>query len=418
MRCFDELNRLESLFGESSEGGNVRKGSATSESLLEVSMQQNPRIVPGTAEFQKELACIDTCVAYLTEHSRFRGAEEYIARFRKLQVHVLRRNCETVKKDLRAATQEISREIARMHGPDETKQSSASNKAGTDIDLSSLRDDTILYVKVRALGRELKPLILEIERRVHQAPYADMLLDLHRSFYENRAKILLPIARSRLTKLEADLGGQLPALARDASEYLQSMSIDEYQLFHEFFTPAATHREENKTVDRTTTVMTRLMRELCGGVYSMLRSRIIQQTDVDTLCELVQILVDVQVRARKRMEGFRQRRRQSSSEKDPDATLMTSSSVISGDSLSVFDAFLQRMIADTQERLVYRVEVYVEKNVRSFRPSRVDVDYPAKLLRLSDDDASAAKSVDAVSERGTLRRRKRTLTRRDFCIPR
>eukprot|EP00939_MAST-03C_sp_MAST-3C-sp1_P001035 g1035.t1 len=389
MRCFDELHRLEVLFGVAA-AANVYTGNdrvSRVDSLRETNLSIGDRLIPGSEDFKRELGCIDTCILFLDEHSQFRDALTYSKKFRDLQTVVLKRSCASVKKELDAATAEICKEVARFLYP-QAKQHSASSESELDVGRSaSLSDDTMLYVKIRALGRSLKPLISEIERRVHHREFAEMLLSLHRSFYESRRKVLLPIANDRLTKLRSELGGQIAALARDSCEYLRVLCSDEYRLFHEFFTPTATRREGGDQIDPTFEVMTKLMRQLCAEVYAMLRSRIIQQVDIDVLCELVQLFKDVQSSVRIARGDV----------VEPATyvgrTASSNDRVLSGDSLVVFDTFVKRMLADTQERLVYRAGVYVEKHIRSFRPSRADIEYPKKV-RSCENESDATKEAD------------------------
>ena len=42
------------------------------------------------------------------------------------------------------------------------------------------------------------------------------------------------------------------------------------------------------------------------------------------------------------------------------------------------------MIADTQEKLVYRFEKHLDQKIRSFQPSKSDLDYPGILLKNTD----------------------------------
>ena len=369
LSCYAELERLAPLFGVPDAIPEVarrrvesRESKITRLKDLELEDEEdedasNRVLLPGSQSFSLELERVEECIRFMEHHPRYRGTTEYLAKFRLVRSNALRLARLKVESSLRDATSDIMKDLEKKK-----------------IDLA---DTTMLYVKIRGLGRSLRPIIVDVERRVDQKEFATLLMEFHRCFCEHRLKLLLPIAKERLSSISKESEDNIGRFVRDSFEFLQTVCEDEQDLFHEFFTPSAIHHGAGLVdSDKASNLMGKMMRDLCDGLYTELRPRILQQVDIDVLCDLVQIFHDLQARA------FAS---SSNDEEEKKKKMRTLSNISeSGDSATVFCGLIQRMIADTQEKLVYRFEKHLDQKIRSFQPSKSDLDYPGILLKNTD----------------------------------
>ncbi|GJM97545.1 hypothetical protein PR202_ga14479 [Eleusine coracana subsp. coracana] len=100
----------------------------------------------------------------------------------------------------------------------------------------------------------------------------------------------------------------------------------------------------------------------CTYLYDTLRPRLIYEGNIDSLCELVDIL-KVEVLGE-------QLSRQ-------------------GESVAGLRPILQRILADVHERLAFCARTHIREEIANFRPSDEDLDYPGKLERSVDTTSSA-----------------------------
>jgi len=371
LKYYEELERLAPLFGvpdaipeaarrrvESRESKITRLQDLEMDDDDDVDDEKTRVLVPGSQSFSLELERVEECIRFMEHHPRYRGRSEYLGKFRIVRSHALKLARIKVETSLREATKDIM----------------------NDLKKKKVAETTMLYVKIRALGRSLRPIIVDVERRVDEKEFATLLMDFHRCFCEHRLKLLLPIAKERLAIIGKESEDNIGRFARDSFEFLQTCCEDEQDLFHEFFTPSAIQPIDS---DKASNLMGKMMRDLCDGLYAELRPRVIQQVDIDVLCDLVQIFSDIQSRVLSSSATTI-----TNEEKNKSRRTLSNISE-SGDSVTVFCSLVQRMIADTQEKLVYRFEKHLDKKIRSFRPSKSDLEgYPERLLQGKEHEAT------------------------------
>jgi len=99
-------------------------------------------------------------------------------------------------------------------------------------------------------------------------------------------------------------------------------------------------------------VLTELLNRLGDVLYTALRPAVIQEMDLDQLGEVVTVLkyemIEDQIQSR-------------------------------GESLAVLSSVLGRLLADLQERLTYRAQIYLRDEIFLYQSTDMDLDYPAKL---------------------------------------
>nr|CAN61484.1 hypothetical protein VITISV_043019 [Vitis vinifera] len=148
----------------------------------------------------------------------------------------------------------------------------------------------------------------------------------------------------------------LPSLTRSGCAYLMQVCQLEHQLFDHFF-PSSSEDISN---------LAPLIDPLCTYLYDTLRPKLIHETNLDFLCELIDIL-------KVEVLGEQISRR--------------------GESLAGLRPTLHRILADVHERLTFRARTHIRDEIANYLPSENDLDYPAKLEQ-SAESKSGTTSAD------------------------
>ncbi|KAG0477708.1 hypothetical protein HPP92_012427 [Vanilla planifolia] len=114
--------------------------------------------------------------------------------------------------------------------------------------------------------------------------------------------------------------------------------------------------------------MAPLIDPLCTYLYDILRPKLIYQANLDSLCELVDIL-------RVEVIADQLNRR--------------------GESLAGLRPILQKILADINERLTFCARTYIRDEIANHRPSDEEVDYPAMLEKNAEQASQTSSSIHA-----------------------
>lgn len=93
--------------------------------------------------------------------------------------------------------------------------------------------------------------------------------------------------------------------------------------------------------------------QLSGLLYNVVRPRMLQQKELEVLCEVIQVLQS------EVLESVIQPRAATVRDTEP---------------------VMHRMIQDAQERLILCVQKFIRDDIEGFAPTAADLDYPNKLL--------------------------------------
>lgn len=132
-------------------------------------------------------------------------------------------------------------------------------------------------------------------------------------------------------------GRNFCSLIRSSAKLYTHICRDEYQLYFQFFTQ----------VDHS---LGEFLDQLCMSLYDKLRPIIIHLEHLESLSEICSLI---------KFEFIEENLHQ--------------------DELESFVKAMQQLLQDTQERLVYRCNVHVEKNILNYSPASGDLAYPEKL---------------------------------------
>ena len=135
------------------------------------------------------------------------------------------------------------------------------------------------------------------------------------------------------------------SLARLGSSYVLRVCVLERQLYEHFF-PSDDIKDS--------AALKKALRSICDVVYDELRPLILQENDLDKLVYLIEVLK---------------------------TEILNDEVPRRGAAGAAFAPSAQRAVADAQERIIYRAEVYLRDEIRGFVPTPVQLDYPGRLIR-------------------------------------
>uniref|UniRef100_A0A5B7ACY8 Putative conserved oligomeric Golgi complex subunit 3 n=1 Tax=Davidia involucrata TaxID=16924 RepID=A0A5B7ACY8_DAVIN len=233
-------------------------------------------------------------------------------------------------------------------------KSSGSSKSG----VSEGVETSAIYVRFKAATSELKPVLEEIESRTPRKEYVQILAECHKLYCEQRLSLVKGIVHQRI--FEFAKKETLPSLMRSGCAYLMQVCQLEYQLFDHFFSSSS----------EDISSLAPLIDPLCTYLYDTLRPKLIHETNLDILCELVDIL-------KVEVLGEQLSRR--------------------SESLAGLRPTLDRILADVHERLTFRARTHIRDEIANYIPFDEDLDYPAKLERSAEtklETTSADESPD------------------------
>uniref|UniRef100_A0A2C9UA37 Conserved oligomeric Golgi complex subunit 3 n=1 Tax=Manihot esculenta TaxID=3983 RepID=A0A2C9UA37_MANES len=282
----------------------------------------------GSENFLPLLKRLDDCISYVESNQQYAESSVYLLKFRQLQSRALGMIRSHVLSVLKGASSQVQAAI----------RSSGGNKTS----VSEAVEASVIYVRFKAAANELKPILEEIENRSSRKEYAQVLAECHKLYCEQRLSLVKGIVLQRVSEFAKKEA--LPSLTRSGCAYLMQVCQLEHQLFDHFF--------PSSSVDISG--LAPLLDPLSTFLYDTLRPKLIHETNIDLLCELVDIL---------KVEVLGE---QLSRRSEPLAGLHPT---------------LERILADIHERLTFRARTHIRDEIANYIPSDEDLDYPAKLER-------------------------------------
>ncbi|WOK92079.1 conserved oligomeric Golgi complex subunit 3 [Canna indica] len=302
----------------------------------------SPNMSISSAEFLPLLKRLDECISYVESNPQYAESGVYLVKFRQLQSRALGMIRSHVLSVLKGASSQVQTAI----------RDSGSSKAIVSEGVEA----SIIYVRFKAAASELKPILAEIESRTRKE-YAQILKECHKLYCEQRLSLVKGIVQQRISEFSKKEA--LPSLTRSGCAYLMQVCQLEHQLFEHFFASSSADVSS----------LSPLINPLSTYLYDTLRPKLIHEANLDSLCELVDIL-------KVEVLGEQLSRR--------------------GESLAGLRPTLERILADIHERLTFCARTHIREEIANYRPSDEDLDYPAKLEQ--SIDATSSSSVDYNSD--------------------
>ncbi|KAH7519356.1 hypothetical protein FEM48_Zijuj08G0027400 [Ziziphus jujuba var. spinosa] len=280
---------------------------------------------------------LDDCISYVESNPQYAESSVYLLKFRQLQSRALGMIRSHVLSVLKSASSQV--------------QAAIRSSGGSKASLSEGVEASVIYVRFKAAASELKPALEEIESRSSRKEYMQLLSECHRLYCEQRLSLVKGIVHQRIsefTKKES-----LSSLTRSGCAYLMQVCQLEHQLFYHFF-PSSSEDVSS---------LAPLIDPLSTDLYDKLRPKFIHETNIDSLCELVDIL-------KVEVLGEQLSRR--------------------SESLAGLRPTLQRILEDVHERLTFRARTHIRDEIANYLPLDEDLDYPAKLEKSTEQTPETA----------------------------
>ncbi|KAM3762375.1 hypothetical protein ACB098_01G340100 [Castanea mollissima] len=294
----------------------------------------SPSMSVGNENFLPLLKRLDDCILYVESNPQYAESSVYLLKFRQLQSRALGMIRSHVLSVLKSASSQVQAAI----------RSSGNSKAAVSEGVEA----SVIHVRFKAAANELKPVLEEIESRSSRKEYVQLLAECHKLYCEQRLSLVRGIVHQRISEFAKK--ESLPSLTRSGCAYLMQVCQLEHQLFDHFF-PSSSEDVSS---------LAPLIDPLSTYLYDTLRPKLIHETNIDFLCELVDIL-------KVEVLGEQVNRR--------------------GESLAGLRPTLQRILADVHERLTFRARTHIRDEIANYLPSDEDLDYPAKLEQSMDNNS-------------------------------
>lgn len=327
-------------------------------------------ISPTHPDFVRLLHRLDECVAYASSSTgAVADADGYLARFLELQ----RRAFTMVRDHTVALLRNTSSQIL--------KELREERVAGTVIRHTDLSDAGKEYLRFRTIAGGVKSFMAELHSRsiaaatttsagnrrrssfragassdsfgnsTNQNPLystrstaLQLFSDCEECYMDQRKRLIDPSVHAHVKSLAEDR--DMISLARNGSSFVLRVCALERQLYEHFF-PSGNEERESQILNKS-------LKSVCDYVYDELRPLILQENDLDKLVYLIEVLK---------------------------TEILNDEVPRRGAAGIAFAPSAQRAVADAQERIIYRAEVYLRDEIRGFTPTPIQLDYPGRLIR-------------------------------------
>ncbi|AJU44943.1 Cog3p [Saccharomyces cerevisiae YJM1248] len=287
----------------------------------------SPAIVKKSS-FTTMLATIDESLRFLDENNDLKDAAAYRIKFKQCLI----RACELISHFLTNLLKQTNQEIL-----DKTKNKNSLTG------LPSTTRDAFLYSKFYTIADTFKIQVSEIVKRSNEKAYNkyhdelnSILYECFNHYFQTRLRLLTPVIWSHIDEIVVkDKDQGLVKFIQDGKVYFQQLCADEYKLFVEFFPEKECRFKINQW-----------FLQLCEPLYDSIRVRVLKETDICTLCDSVTLFAPYY----EFEEGSEEYVKQFTDIQ--------------------YDKLFEPIVQKVQARLILRVQIYVQQNILSYRPTR------------------------------------------------
>ncbi|KAH9281295.1 Conserved oligomeric Golgi complex subunit 3 [Echinococcus granulosus] len=210
----------------------------------------------------------------------------------------------------------------------------------------------LLYGRFRSQASRIRSLMQLMESRADKSPrYRDVIAECQAYYLTKREALVIPVARASIADLTSKYSGDHCELFRTTVSFMLHMVEDESLLFWRYFESQET--VESSQVGKNPPSFESMLTNLCSCVYDALRPFLIHVNHIEILMELCDLLVHEFI------------------EDKPAANPNVD--------LAVFENMCRTLLADVQQRLIYRAHVHIKSQIHDYEPSAGDITYPEKL---------------------------------------
>ncbi|CAD7925864.1 unnamed protein product [Amoebophrya sp. A120] len=297
-------------------------------------LDRGPHSAP-TDEFERCLDALDDGIAFLERHPEYYDSKQYLRDYDQMR----RRACQMLKTQV---CRNLERTLEQVL---EQVESAAGGKSGYET--------SVFYVRFRAAATHMKPLAQQLYRRRDGADiYGQALDELENFFVQMRIRLVSGPLQQHMQNVMVNFQEDPSACIRQISTYVLKLCILEKQTFLAYFD--ARHPQDS---------LDGLIKHFGTLLYDLIRPLILSFDDIDVLREIADAL-------------------------QLDILQPHQSDVASGKSehdLVALLGIVLRLYRDVQERLIFRVQMYIRDEIKGFvLQDERQLSYPAMLFRNFD----------------------------------
>jgi len=306
-------------------------------------------------DFVPLLHRLDECLSFIHSRPQYAEYAAYALRCGQLRSRALSAVRSHVFATLRSAVAQVRRHVRDDHSTSVVPADGSGDdqRAVTEGALTS-----VFYIKFRAAVSCLRPIMDEMESRSRlgvssesRREYAQVMADCRAIYCEQRLALIVGFVQKRLIEYAAR--HPLLGFIRTGCAYLLQVCRAERELFE-----CALPLES----DAASALWT-LMEPLGAILHDAVRPQYILLNDIYILAELVDVLA---------------------------GEVLEEQLGRHGDAGASMRPFVETVLADVRERLIFRAQTFIKEEVDNYRPTAEDLDYPGKLERMAATSANSA----------------------------
>ncbi|KAG5420546.1 COG3 [Candida metapsilosis] len=299
--------------------------------------------------FINDILCnLDDSLDFMDIHPEFKDCELYKSRFRQCMTRALTLIRNFLSNELRSINESVN--VKLKHNSEE--------KQVLTIDLL-IYNEFNNYLKhseecFHELAKEL------FKRSTKHDEYNGLINDVLTTYFQIRANLLKQYIDKTSTIAELytkSLNTDLVQTCQDQISYFKKIIEKEVTLFSKFFTPSF-HGEDLKAMiwDEFYTFLKGVLDPLYDGI----RLWVLKEVNISSLCQLTTLL---------------QKYYEFEDSDDPNGSLVDSQSYfgITQAETIKYGVLFQPLLDDTQHRLIFRIQNYIDTKLTRYKPSAMDL---------------------------------------------
>ncbi|CCF56541.1 hypothetical protein KAFR_0B02430 [Kazachstania africana CBS 2517] len=313
----------------------------------------SPNIVKKDS-FKRLLSTIGSSLIFLESNSSFKNAETYRIKYKQCLI----RACELISHYLINLLKNLNDEITQTI----SKEENMSNNAR----------DALAYNKFASISESFFPHSSQLVDYAHNSTFVryrgelnSILNDSLDQYFQIRSRLLNSIVWLQLDEtIVRAKDANLVKFIQDNKSFFQQLCEKEYALFVKFFPPQINCKK----------AINNWFIKLCSPFYDTVRNKILRETDINLLCESVLLFTPYYEFEENSNEYLRQ-----------------------FDQIH-YDKIFKPVMEILQNRLINRVQVYVDENISKYTPNIDDFIISNRKSKSEDGEKEDEDFVEAYIE--------------------
>ncbi len=334
---FNKLDELGRLLGMPMIGSSMNNNAYQPGKFMQEAVR------PGSDAFLEALAFIEVSINHFEGHPEYKDGALYLEKFEQLKLRALTLIKDQVTGHLEKAGKAVSAE----------EGSSGGRK-------SHLFEASLIYTKFRAVSHKVS----ESMKLLQDSRFPQIFTECQERYFEIRLSLLRPAVRSYLNDVLSH--NDLVSMVRFGTVYFTRLCQLEIALYSSCgmdLNECANDLTGEINVEGGGTLLPKTpaargllmdnLKKLCEELYCALRPRMLREDTIDKLSEFISV-------TQEELLQENQRHKQQSR-------------------ALALEIALNRLIRDTQERVILLAHKTISTEIRNFKPDIKDLDYPAIL---------------------------------------